>query len=111
MKIEKSKINLLLARWIKWDGELWAELREVQIKLLHERIVKEISFEGLAAKYNVSTMKIRQIFAAILYHIECSHGKQIASLLRQINTELDAIQTGVKQADSDPHPFRKVFLN
>lgn len=111
MRVDKNKFNEMLARWIKWDGELWAELRDIQIKLLHQRIVKEMSFFDMADHHNCSIQQIRQIFAAILFKIERSHGKQIASLLRHINTELEAIETGVRSKDDITQPFGKVFLN
>ena len=110
MKVEKIKINELLARWIKWDVQLWRELRNIQIKLLHQRIVKEMSFAEMAKHHNVTIYRLRKIFSAILFKIEKSHGKKIGALLREINTELEAIETGVK-SKANTHGMGKVFLN
>lgn len=111
MKIEKGKFNGLLALWIKWDGELWSELRDIQIKLLHERIVKEMTFMEMADKYDIGIGKMREIFRVILNKVELVHGKQLASLLRLINTELEAIETGVKKRGQEKDPLGIVFLN
>lgn len=109
MKVEKNKINELLALWIRWDAELWGELRNIQIKLLHQRIVKEMTFSKMAEYHDVNIMQLRKIFSAILLRVENLHGKQLGSLLRSINSELEAIETGIKLKDDND--LGKVFLN
>ena len=110
MKIDKQEINEVIINWLRWDADLRGELRKIQIKLLHERIIKEMPFQQLAEKYKATIKQVRKIFAAILFKIERSHGKPIANLLRKINTELEYAETGVK---NKTHEFniRKVFLN
>ena len=63
MKIDKSKVNLLLAKWIKWDKDLWKSLRDIQIKILYERIIEEQSYSQLAKTYKVSESKIKTLEA------------------------------------------------
>jgi len=109
MKIEKNKLTELLALWIRWDAELWGELRQIQVKLLHQRIVKEMTFMEMAEFHDVNIMQLRKIFSAILLKVENLHGKQLGSLLRHINSELEAIETGIKSKHG--HEFGKVFLN
>lgn len=111
MRVEKNRFNLLLAKWIKWDGELWAELRDVQIKLLFDRIVKEMTYAELAKSYQSTPAKIKEIFKAILYKIEQLHGKELGDLMRQIEAYLDAKDRGVKEKPDQAFDFEKVFLN
>ena len=61
MKIEKSKVNLLLAKWIKWDKDLWKVLRDIQVKILYERIIEEQSYQELAKQYKVSEEKMKTV--------------------------------------------------
>ena len=106
MKIEKKDINIFLALWIKNDSEHWGELRDIQIKLLLQRIVKEKSFVELSREYNVPERKLRVIFSAILKRIELFLGKDVARHLDKLNKQLD--RKNVMRIESD---FNKVFLN
>lgn len=105
MKIEKKDINVFLALWIKNDPELWGELRDIQIKLLLQRIVKEMSFAQMAAYHKVEESKIRKIFQAILKRIEIGLGKEVAHHLSMLNDQLERRTPYV-----DPR-FNYVFLN
>lgn len=106
MKIEKKDINIFLALWIKSDPEHWGELRDIQIKLLLQRIVKEKSFAELSREYSVPERKLRVIFNAILKRIELSLGKEEARHLDKLNKQLG--RKNVMRIESD---FNQVFLN
>jgi len=106
MKIEKKDINVFLALWIKSDPELWGELRDIQIKLLLQRIVKEKSFAELSMEHGVPERKLRLIFNAILKRIELALGKDVARHLEKLNKLLD--RKSVMRIESD---FNRVFLN
>ena len=106
MKLDKKDINVFLALWIKSDPELWGELRDIQIKILLQRIVKEWTFEQMAEHYKVDENKVRLIFEAILDKIYLALGKEVALQLHRINRRLDHKNTMVIESD-----FNKIFLN
>ena len=110
MKLNKDKINILLINWIKWDIVLQKVLRGIQIKILFERIIEERSFKSLSETYKVSPVRLRFIFLAILSKIERSHGRSMASLLRTINNDLEAIEAGMKPK-KEGFDLNTVFLN
>lgn len=106
MRIDKEDINVFLALWIKSDPELWSELKDIQIKLLLQRIVKEKSFADLAEEYRIEEVKLREIFHAIIKKIEWVLGSDVAFHLDKINVLLD--QKPVMRIESD---FNKIYLN
>jgi abortive infection bacteriophage resistance protein len=89
MKIEKKDINVFLALWIKSDPQLWGELRDIQIKLLLQRIVKDMSFAEMAKEHKVPEKKLRLIFEAILKRIEVTISKEIAYQLSKMNKMIE----------------------
>lgn len=112
MKLDKNRFNLLLAKWIKWDGDLWAELRDVQIKLLFDRIVKEMTCAELAKTYQSTPAKIREILSAIFFKLEQSHGKELGDLIKQIDAHIEGGGgQGLKEKPEHGFDFEKVFLN
>jgi len=106
MKIEKKDINVFLALWIKSDPELWGELRDIQIKLLLERIVKEKSFAEMSKGHGVPEKTLRLIFEAIIERIKLTLGKDVADQLSKLNRLLDS--KNEMRIESD---FSRVFLN
>jgi uncharacterized protein YwqG len=106
MKIDKKDINIFLALWIKSDPELWGELRDIQIKLLLQRIVKEKSFAEMAQEHKVSEIKLRQIFEVILKRIEIGLSKEVSDHLRKMNNLLE--NKNVMKIEYD---FNQIFLN
>jgi phage-related protein len=106
MRLDKKDINVFLALWIKSDPELWGELRDIQIKLLLQRIVKEWTFKQMAEHYKVDEKKMRLIFEAILDKIYLALGKEVAMQLHQINKKLDSKNTMTIESD-----FNQIFLN
>jgi len=106
MRLDKKDINVFLALWIKSDPELWGELRDIQIKLLLQRIVKEWTFKQIAEYYEVEELKVRMIFEIILQKIELSLGKEVANQLRLINRKLGKKNTMTIETD-----FNQIFLN
>lgn len=109
MRINKQKLNELLARWIRWDAELWAQLRKIQIKLLYERIIKEHSFTQMAANHEVPVQQLRQMFAVILNIIELRVSEKMASILHEINGALEAEHNGDQPREG--FEFNRVNLN
>ena len=109
MNLSKKQFQLLLGRWMRWDAELWTELRDIQIKILFERILKEKSFSELARIHKCSQQKIRQIFSAILIRVNKSVSPEMAKILRKINTELEAKELGINTKPKSP--FGTIYLN
>ena len=110
MQLGKNKINILLMNWVRWDTVLQKALRGIQIKILIERIIEEKSFKTLGETYKASPQKVRCIFLAMILKIEKTHGLAMASLLREINTKLEAIEAGIDPKDTG-FELGKVFLN
>lgn len=104
MKLEKRDIDIFLTLWIKNDQELWGELRDIQIKLIVDRIIKEKSYQDLAVEYKTTARKIKEIFEAILYKIDRNISSEVAKHLRIINTKLNA-------RPEKPFSTFEVFLN
>lgn len=106
MQIDKKNINVLLALWIESDPRLWGHLRDIQIKFLYERLIKEKSFKEIATKHNLEEKKVRRCFFATLLHIEKILGKEVSKQLRYLNRQLDKRPT--TQFGSD---FTVIFKN
>ncbi len=104
MKIEKRDVNIFLTLWIKHDPELWSELRDIQIRLLVDRIVKEMSFKEMAEKHKVAEGRMCQLFEAILVKIERCISAEIAKYLRVIDNKL-------KQRPDKPFEVVEIYLN
>lgn len=88
MKIEKRDVNIFLTLWIKHDPELWSELRDIQIRLLVDRIIKEMSFKEMADLHGIAEGRMRQLFEAILVKIDRCVSSEVAKHLRIISNKL-----------------------
>lgn len=108
MKIDKKMLRDLFTSWIRHDAQLWGELRQIQIKLLYDRIVKEKTYLQIALEYNATIHQVRAIFKAIIMKLERSHGKEIGNLLQQINEYLEDVELGRKKPND---PIKNVHLN
>lgn len=104
MKIEKNNINVFLMLWIKNDPDLWSELRDIQIRLLLDRIVKEMSFEEMAFVHQTSEPQIRKIFDAIIVKIARTISKEVAEHLQIINLMIE-------QRPEKPFSTFEIYLN
>ena len=104
MKLEKKDINVFLMLWIKNDPDLWSELRDIQIKLLLERIVKEMSFREMAEKHQTTEAKIKAIFEAILIKIDRCISHEVA-------THLQIINLAIENRPEKPFEYVEFFLN
>lgn len=89
MRIDKQDINVFLALWIKYDPELWGELKQIQLKVLQKRIVKEMTFSQIAKEHGTTEKRLRIIFYAILKRIEVNIDKEIAYQLFKINKGIE----------------------
>ena len=93
-------------------GLVWDALREIQVKILFERIIEEQSYEELAGRYKVSEPKMKSIMAAILIRIERKLGKGIAYPLAEISTKIEEQENGITDSGvkmgSD---FKTIYLN
>ena len=104
MQLEKKDINIFLMLWIKNDPDLWGELRDIQIKLLLDRIVKEKSYADLAKENGTDEFVMKQIFEAILTKIDKLISPDVARHLRVINSKLDA-------RPDKPFDVMEIYLN
>ena len=108
MEIEGNQIRELIFHWIKGDQKLNKSLRDIQIKILIERIVKQMSFEQMAKIYKSHPNEVRQIFQAILMRIEKSVSKPIADLLNQLN---QSAQKDTNRNSQHFFDFNRIFKN
>ncbi|MGV3609644.1 MAG: hypothetical protein ACO1N0_01760 [Fluviicola sp.] len=104
MQLEKKDINIFLMLWIKNDPDLWGELRDIQIKILLDRIVKEKSYAELAKENGTDEFVMKKIFEAILTKIDKLISADVARHLRTINRKLDA-------RPDKPFDVIEVYLN
>lgn len=104
MQLEKRDINIFLMLWIKNDPDLWGELRDIQIKILLDRIVKEKSYAELAKENGTDEAVMKQIFDGILVRIEKFISADVARHLRVINSKLDA-------RPDKPFDVMEIYLN
>ena len=104
MQLEKRDIDIFLVLWIKNDPDLWGELRDIQIKLLLDRIVKEKSYAELAKENGTDEFVMKQIFEAILTKIDKLISADVARHLRVINLKLDA-------RPDKPFDVMEIYLN
>ena len=104
MQLEKRDINIFLMLWIKNDPDLWGELRDIQIKILLDRIVKEKSYAELAKENGPDEVVMKQIFDGILVRIEKFISADVARHLRVINSKLDA-------RPDKPFDVMEIYLN
>ncbi len=104
MQLEKRDINIFLMLWIKNDPDLWGELRDIQIKILLDRIVNEKSYTELAQEHGTDEQVMKQIFHAIVFRIEKYISAEVARHLKTINAKLDA-------RPDKPFDVVEVFLN
>ncbi|MBI3238547.1 MAG: hypothetical protein HYZ43_06875 [Flavobacteriia bacterium] len=104
MKIEKRDVNIFLTLWIKHDRELWSELRDIQIRLLVDRIIKEMTFKEMGEHYKVPEGRMKQLFEAILIKIDRCVSSEVAKHLRNINDKLS-------ERPDRPFTVTEIFLN
>jgi hypothetical protein len=104
--MEYSGKCLLLASWIRWDAQLHKELREVQIQMLTDRLVMEMSWDQMSQVYGCPSVKIERMFEAILIKITQTHGRAISGFLRQLSSELEEINPSRTQIT-----LRKMWMN
>ncbi len=104
MNIEKKNVNIFLALWIKHDPEIWSELRDIQIRFLLDRIVKEMTFKEMSEKYKVAEGRMRQLFEALLERIDRNVSEEAAYHLRYINKKLD-------ERPDKPFTVVEIYLN
>lgn len=106
MKIDKKHINVFLALWIKSDPELWGELRDIEIKVLLQRIVKEYSYKRLSLVHNVEESTIKKVFSNMLRKIELSLGKEVADHLKKLDRMIE-----LGEGSHEDFTIQRVFLN
>ncbi|MEZ4921864.1 MAG: hypothetical protein R2780_01720 [Crocinitomicaceae bacterium] len=108
MEMDKRQLSELIFHWIKSNGELHYVLRDVQVKLLFDRLVLRYSFEELAKVFRASPGKVRQIFEAMLIRIERSMSKELGKLLRDYNNYLDNPKSRTRKHQFE---FSRIYLN
>ncbi|MBI3136057.1 MAG: hypothetical protein HYZ14_15375 [Bacteroidetes bacterium] len=111
MKIDRQQLNPILSQWIKWDKDLAACLRDIQLKLLYDRIVQGMNYTDLAKTYQSTPKLIQEIFHALLLRIERHCPKQTSALLKELNAELEAAENGKRKAVQTVFEFDRIFLN
>lgn len=90
MNVEKKDVDIFLILWIRNHPEFWSELKDIQISILVNRIVKEKSFKQLAYDYKVTEERMKLLFDGILQKIETYISPDVAKYLRVINRKLNA---------------------
>jgi len=111
MKIDKRQIDPILGQWIKWDGDLATHLRDIQLKLLYDRIVQGMTYNELSVSYKSTPKLIKEIFHAVLLRIENHCHKLTTLILTQLNNQLEAFETGKREPISHVFEFETIYLN
>ena len=104
MKLEKRDVDFFLLYWIRNDKELWAELRQIEILLLVERVVNEKTFQQIATEHKTTAQNIEKVFEVILQKIERCISKSIARQLKVIDLKL-------KARPDQPFPVFEIYMN
>ena len=108
MEIEGKQVRELIFHWIKSDQRLQTTLRGIQIKMLIERIVQQMSYHQMGQIYKAHPVKVRQIFEALLMRIEKKISKPIADLFRS----MDKSSTPDKRQKGQHYfEFSRIYLN
>ena len=89
MYINKNNFNEILARWMKSDPELWSCLTKVEIKVLHQRITKEYSFEKIAEEIGGTIAIVDKIFTKVIERIAKQVDHEIAVELFLIHKKIE----------------------
>ncbi|MCT4583127.1 MAG: hypothetical protein N4A35_17075 [Flavobacteriales bacterium] len=89
MYIKKQNFNELIARWMKSDPDLWSTLTKVEIKIIHQRITKEYSFEQIAQEVNSTTELVESLFPIIIGKIAEHINHEIAVELYLVHKQLE----------------------
>jgi hypothetical protein len=110
MQLSKKQFQLLLSKWMKSDPDLWRVLRDLQIKILFERLLEEKTFQEMAVGYKSSPQKVKLIFLAVLLKIEKSVSEGMADLLRCIHQEIEAEEQGANPNDTE-FQIGRIYLN
>jgi hypothetical protein len=92
MKRNLDNPQHFLKLWIKYDAELWIELRDIQKRLLLERIVNQLTFSQMAVIHKVDEQKIALLFYAVVVKIEHYISKEVADHIREVNFELLSLE-------------------
>lgn len=108
MRVDERELRVLIFYWIKSDLQLRAILRDIQVKLIIERIVKGFSLAKMAKQYQSSPKQIHLLLEAIFLIIEKKSNKQLANLLREINKH-DSLKASKSQKRRIR--FNTIFLN
>ena len=89
MELDKKQLGVLLFYWIKSDQQLRLRLRDIQIKILIEHLVKGMTFKELSEKYKTKPKMMRLIFHAMIRRIKKEISKPIAKIIKQLSDELE----------------------
>ena len=89
MKLEKADLDMFFAFWLTNDPELCGELRNIQINLLVDRFIREMSYRELAAKYDTTPQKMKKVIEATLQKIDRTVSSGTGKYLRLLNTKMD----------------------
>lgn len=111
MKFTKEQLLPILSQWIKWDQDLSAALRDIQPKIMYERLVMGMSYHKLAELYKSTPAQIHGIYHAILHRIEAQLPRPVSELLKEINADLEAQESGKKKPVESVFEFDRIFLN
>ena len=111
MRLNSEQLKPILTQWIKWDADLYACLRDIQLKLLYDRVIRGMNYVQLGKIYKADPAQLRHIFRALLLRIEYHCNKQIGALLQQLNEEQEAVEQGKRGGIQSDFEFDKIFLN
>jgi hypothetical protein len=85
----KANANAILEIWINSETEYWSELRDLEKKLLIERIVQRKRIPELAKMYDKPIRKMQVVLAFLMVRIKTHVSEELAKLLSDIEEEID----------------------
>lgn len=85
-----ESLNALLKRWLFWDGDLYAELDENELRILEYRLVNRQSFDIVAIQLDVNEIQAKMLFDNILLKLQRAYGNQVVDLLIELDDEIES---------------------
>jgi len=88
----REGIKALLAHWMFSDQRLWRRHKKIHLWILNQRLIKGKSYIELEKAHNIDSDRFKRLLDDAIKKVEKTHGKDLASFLREIDRELDGVR-------------------
>lgn len=85
----KANTGAILTMWIANDQEFWQELRDVEKRLLIERIAHRKRINVLAQEYGKTVHQMNLIMSALMIRVKTLVDAELGQLLSEIEEEIE----------------------